>query len=1402
MGFDLIPTPIPPKKTSIAPQLGAKHFDIVLGLDFHTLKVPPLIIPCPVTPFAAIVFSPMDYIHITIPAMPVYSSEKGLTIAKNIPMGGTVLINGCYRAAATSGLMALPPTLPLGGLLKKAGFIVKPPNPLHFAIPKAIFLINFLGPHDGQISHGSESVFTQQMEQSALMSNVWSCSEIGQVVMNNPTGLFFNMTTKIIAVLPIGDPVMIGGPFVEHKFKIDDLINALIMMAILKGAMYVLGKILDALLAKLNEFLDNHPNIRDAIQPLICTFLGEPVDVASGYTTSLFQGFSLPGPIPFKWEANYYSDSKYDGPLGKSVYHSYDFALLIDEKKEFIVMRDNAGRAVPFPTLEKGKSFFNPIEKLELHRSEEGEYYVGTKNGLYYYFTTEKFKDGWQQLRSIANRNGFAIRFFYNSQGRLIKITDSAHRNIEIKNNEQGFISEIILPHPDKKWEQFTALEYEYDEDDRIVAFYDALRFVNRLEWKERLVTVRQFKNGTIFNFHYDKQNRCVASLGPNGLYSYRFEYKEGVTIVENSLGYKSSYYHKNGIVIKRVDSRGAEKTFTYDFYNNLIAEQDALGNVKSYEYDERGNLINLRLTGQGSIKATYNKLNLHEKTIMPNGAVWQYEYDTEGNLIKKINPLGATSKYEYLDGLLRSVTVPSGKSTSFFYDEYYNITEVKFFNQTTARFKYDIIGRCVKATDILGNYQTRSYDLNGNVVQVNKQDGNIKYFEYDSMANIIHAFDKLRDISLTYDSLGNLKSRAEKNCIVKFKYNSESQLISIENSNNEFYTFQLDGEGNVTSEKSFDGIIKEFERNILGQVITENRPNGKFVKFEYNSAGKTSRIWYSDGNTEEYEYDCFGNTIKAKNTEVEVILERNLVGRITTEKQNQNFINSHYNISGKRIYVESNLGANIKFMYNNQTGWHERIVINGWNINFSRNDTGSLTSLDFNEIIKHEFEYDKMGRIIKQSIFQTNELQNERRYLWNVDLTLTEIKDSTFGNKLFKYDLLGNLTEAIYSDGTVEYRIPDFAGNLFETKEKNDRKYGNGCRLIKKGLASYKYDEEGNLIEKKENTGQIWKYEWSGAGMLVKVIRPDLHEISFGYDSFGRRIWKKYKNTITKWLWDGHTPLHEWKEHALTGDMLSSTEISEDGMITWLFEVNSFIPLAKIKGDKKYSIITDHLGTPFRMYQDNGDLFWQCDLNTSGKVRMLKGERGSCPFRYQGQYEDVETGLYYNKFRYYCSTDGVYISQDPIRLHSNNLNLYSYVKNTNIYVDPSGLSPTLCEGQKYLIYTTAEGEQRIIFRAEDAMTLQEATPGRNYSTDALAGLNENGEPFVFEGRHRAIGAAQGADIPPDLGGRGPGILDFPYTPDPSTERGIPVKDLTIDSSQPDVSAAEADRIRQEKYGG
>jgi len=61
-------------------------------------------------------------------------------------------------------------------------------------------------------------------------------------------------------------------------------------------------------------------------------------------------------------------------------------------------------------------------------------------------------------------------------------------------------------------------------------------------------------------------------------------------------------------------------------------------------------------------------------------------------------------------------------------------------------------------------------------------------------------------------------------------------------------------------------------------------------------------------------------------------------------------------------------------------------------------------------------------------------------------------------------------------------------------------------------------------------------------------------------------------------------------------------------------------------------------------------------------------------PFRFQGQQSDQETGLHYNRFRYYDPVVGRFVSQDPIGL-AGGINIYQYTPSSTFWIDPLGLS-------------------------------------------------------------------------------------------------------------------------------
>ncbi|WP_089085940.1 RHS repeat-associated core domain-containing protein [Aquitalea magnusonii] len=78
-------------------------------------------------------------------------------------------------------------------------------------------------------------------------------------------------------------------------------------------------------------------------------------------------------------------------------------------------------------------------------------------------------------------------------------------------------------------------------------------------------------------------------------------------------------------------------------------------------------------------------------------------------------------------------------------------------------------------------------------------------------------------------------------------------------------------------------------------------------------------------------------------------------------------------------------------------------------------------------------------------------------------------------------------------------------------------------------------------------------------------------------------------------------------------------------------------------------------------------------------------------PFRFQGQYHDDESGLHYNRYRYYDPEIGRFISRDPIGLLGG-INIHTYAPNPVEWVDPLGLAGTTIDGIGKVIPTDDYG--------------------------------------------------------------------------------------------------------------
>ena len=136
--------------------------------------------------------------------------------------------------------------------------------------------------------------------------------------------------------------------------------------------------------------------------------------------------------------------------------------------------------------------------------------------------------------------------------------------------------------------------------------------------------------------------------------------------------------------------------------------------------------------------------------------------------------------------------------------------------------------------------------------------------------------------------------------------------------------------------------------------------------------------------------------------------------------------------------------------------------------------------------------------------------------------------------------------------------------------------------------------------------------------------------------------------------------------------------------------------------------------------YDEEGKKVWERNLDIYGRVKTEEalGEKNFIPFRFQGQYEDEETELYYNRFRYYDSQQGQYTQQDPIGLAGGNPTLYGYVCDTNIELDLLGL---------FKVWRNLRPDEVV----SDGLSAK--LPGRNMSIAGhlMNGSRHNGAQFI-----------------------------------------------------------------------
>ncbi|MGN6353822.1 MAG: RHS repeat-associated core domain-containing protein [Parafilimonas sp.] len=1227
-----------------------KHLLPVIGIDVHMIVILGAPVPVP-HPFIGLVFDPMDWIP---------------------KIGATVNVNSIPRGnSGTSGMLGTKAHIPMGGPFAMAPMIG----------------------HDAKNFFGSPRVKAEGSYFSAGGFMLMTCNDIG-IPLSLSAGKKFKPVPSLYAPtsatipIPGGKPVIVGGPYVPDLMG---MLMALVMSYGFSALMKVGGALIKKALTALNHGVLKKFKCTQSLGDFLCKHGFEPVNLING--SVLYEGidFEMPGPIPVKWSRRWYSDSGYRGLLGHGTHLNYDQTLQIFQDDNAIGITLPDGRAAGFPLIvSEYESFYHRFEKLTLTCKDRNTYELfNHKTQLLHTF--KRTQRNTYKLSTISNAAGLSLKFYYNADYILNKIIDTAGREILLALDNFNRITKVTAQH---KGFKRTMIEYGYNDVGDLTAITDAKEQTTSIVYQNHLMVEKTDRNGQTFYWKYDGLKtgaRCVHTWSDGGILEGRIEYHKGFNVVTNSLGEQKTYhYDENDLCVQETDALGNSVFHQYTEYMEPYRDIDEEGNITGYVYDDRGNMIAVQKPDGAAINYLYDGNGKLKMITDAEGKSTVY-VNKDGLLKAVVAPDSAVTAYEYnAEGLIKTITNNKGLQTKLQYDDDHNLIKMILPDSVGASWEYDAWGRCVKAVNPEKQAEDFVYDVLDRVVRIKKYDGNKIQLQYNAYDEVLYAEDAHHRVKFEYTPLGSLQSREENGTRIQFNYNTEDRLVSLLNEQNEVYRFKYDARGKIIREIGFDGIARDYVRDRAGKVIRLNRPGNRFTAYEYDMAGRLTRAEYSDGTWEIYGYNKNGQLIEAANENSSVIIERDALGRVIKDNQDEYFVESVYDKLGRRAEVKSSLGASIK-LERNKAGFVSSVVANNaagerWGAQFKYNALGFETERLLPGDIISSFDYDRAGHPLEQKVRNGSSVLRHRSYSWNVnDRLQSMVNNLTRGAVQYGHDDFGNLAWARYEDNFYDYRMPDKAGNFYKTKEQTDRRYGNGGRLFESDGVKYSYDEEGNLISKTSQDGVKWLYKWNGNGMLKQVIRPDGKEVNFEYDALGRRTAKIYNGNITRWVWDGNTPLHEWKYAAKERPKIAIDEYGEvsknktepvDNLITWIFDEGTFKPAAKIENGKQQSIITDYLGTPVEMYGSDGKQTWSVEYDIYGKIRkQYIGGLTDCPFRYQGQYEDEETGLYYNRFRYYDGNDGRYVSQDPIRL-SGGLNFYNYVQDPGIYIDGFGLTP------------------------------------------------------------------------------------------------------------------------------
>ena len=578
-----------------------------------------------------------------------------------------------------------------------------------------------------------------------------------------------------------------------------------------------------------------------------------------------------------------------------------------------------------------------------------------------------------------------------------------------------------------------------------------------------------------------------------------------------------------------------------YGFGESKLMKKQLRPKIKKYKYDSKGNLKeilkyensdsqrrlisyleNTVINSRGQIleSKTTVTVNNEQKTLIQKNvydalgnktAVLSgyeneeltrklYKYDTEHRIIYEEDEEGNFEKTTYdimgnmtskMDSRELNDTYEGSFKFEMKYDEYNRLVEAylpqrnKKSEKLVKKYKYDSAGNCIQEIDVDGSVKEIVYNETGLPLKfIEKCDDNDSVTEkrytaagrektiiypegnkvekvYDEAGRLVEEKNSRGAKTYSYDLNGNLLSEKDFNGNeTRYTYTNQNQIRTKEDSSGGKIEFRYDVNGNLVSQKDNEGNVFVSEYDELQRLVKETDNFGNSTYYEYDSHGNLTKYVDRNGTVFTRKYTKNGLMIEEHGVGTdgrmaEKLIDYDEVGNI--KKASEDEITTSYNMKNgvyqsdpyNFVTSKNTQGLLVQYSYDSKNLLESVKTPDGTEVKYNRNTLNEITGID--------------GWIKDCDYYSDKLLKNYE--------TVSGIKVNR------EYDSERNLTNLSYTQNSVILENYDYA-------------YDNNFNLIRKNKNTYTYDSLNRLSTAFECDGKYEKPSDENEIKLYETIK------------------------------------------------------------------------------------------------------------------------------------------------------------------------------------------------------------------------------------------------------------------------------------------------------------------------